>query len=166
MKNLSTFAQSLADEIRAQDWSDAHNRADGARHDRQRDRTKTPMLTPDETETIRVNVMWVAAQALADHDPNFDIHAFAEAAGVDESYRLRKDGTPSGGIAAGIRWARDSETFTPEQLAALLGYDEERPGRVVRRYLREKYPDHPKSQRWMLTAGQARDVLSNVPRAS
>ena len=82
MRKLSTIAQALADEIAAQDWSDAHSRADGARHNRESDRTQAAQLAPDEADTVRVNVMWVVAQALSDHDPHFDVHAFAEAAGV------------------------------------------------------------------------------------
>ncbi len=165
MSKLSTFAQTLADEIRAQDWSDAHSRADGARHDRMLDRTSAPQLSPDETETVHVNVMWVAAQALSIHDPNFDVHAFAEAAGVSDAYRLRKDGTPSRGIPAGLRRVSDDPTYTPVQLAKLLGYtDEARPGKVVRDYLRSRYPRHAKYERWDLNEREAADVLANVPR--
>lgn len=164
MQRLSTLAQALADEIRAQDWSDAHSRADGSRHDRTVDRTTAPQLDPDEAECVRVNVMWVTAQALSDHDPNFDVHAFAEAAGVSADYRLRKDGTPSGGIPAGIR-RTDGNTYTPVQLARLLGYtDEARPGKVVRDYLRAQHPSRVKYQRWLLNEAQAADVLANVPR--
>jgi hypothetical protein len=100
---LSRIAQLFADEIRAQDWSDAHTRADGARHDRTVDRTTDPQLTPDETETVRLNVMWVVGQVLSDEDPNFDVHEFAAAAGVADHWRLNRDGRPSGGIPAGIR---------------------------------------------------------------
>lgn len=167
MRRLSTLAQSLADEIRAQDWSDAHSRADGARHDRHQDRTKAEQLDEDQTENVRVNVMWVVAQALSDHDPNFDVHAFAEAAGVHRDFRLRRDGTLSGGIPAGIRRTPDGATFTPSQLSELLGYlNEDRPGRVVREYLRKQYPDHPKNHKWVLTPAQARDVMRNVPPRS
>lgn len=165
MNTLSTIAQSLADEIRAQDWSDAHSRADGARHSRTADRTQSAQLTEDETETVHVNVMWVVAQALSDHDPNFDVHAFAEAAGVSRRYRLRKDGSASGGISAGVRPRPRGATYTPEQLARLLGYsDEERPGKVVRDYLRSHFPNHVKYDRWELNEAQASAVLANVPR--
>lgn len=163
MRKLSTIAQALADEIAAQDWSDAHSRADGARHNRELDRTQAAQLAPDEADTVRVNVMWVVAQALRDHDPNFDVHAFAESAGVSAAYRLRNDGSPSGGIPAGIR-LRTGETYTPKQLARLLGYTEEsRPGKVVRDYLRAKNPKRTKYQPWVLTEAQAADVLANVP---
>ena len=163
MKKLSTMAQSLADEIAAQDWSDAHSRADGARHNRETDRTQSPQLSVHETDTVRVNAMWVVAQALSDHDPNFDVDVFADAAGVSKSYRLRKDGTPSGAISAGIRW-KTGESYTPKQLARLLGYtNESRPGKVVRDYLRAKNPNRAKYQRWVLDEAQAADVLANVP---
>lgn len=54
-------------------------------------------------------------------------------------------------------------TYTPRELAAELGYaDETRPGRVVRAYLREKYPEH--TGLWVLDEAQADDVRANVPR--
>ena len=163
MKKLSTIAQALADEIAAQDWSDVHSRPDGARHNRETDRTQAPQLSAHETDTVRVNVMWVVAQALSDHDPNLDVHAFAEAAGVSNSYRLRNDGTPSGAISAGIRW-KTGESYTPKQLARLLGYtNESRPGKVVRDYLRAQNPNRTKHQPWVLDEAQAADVLANVP---
>lgn len=56
-------------------------------------------------------------------------------------------------------------TYTPVQLARLLGYiDESRPGLVVRNYLRSKYPEHEKNARWELDEAQAADVVANVPR--
>ena len=56
-------------------------------------------------------------------------------------------------------------TYTPFELARELGYtDEQRPGLVVRNYLRKKYPDHPRYQRWVLDDVQAADVRANVPR--
>jgi hypothetical protein len=56
-------------------------------------------------------------------------------------------------------------TYEPAELARELGYmDECRPGKVVRDYLREKYPDHPKYQRWVLDEAQAADLRANVPR--
>lgn len=56
-------------------------------------------------------------------------------------------------------------TYTPVQLARLLGYtDEARPGKIVRDYLRAKYPEHEKNQRWTLDDDQAADVIANVPR--
>lgn len=58
-------------------------------------------------------------------------------------------------------------TYEPAELARELGYtDEARPGKVVREYLRAKYPDHPKHQRWVLDEEQAADVRANVPRNS
>lgn len=53
----------------------------------------------------------------------------------------------------------------PSELARELGYTyEARQGKVVRDYLRAKYPDHPKYQRWVLDEEQANDVRVNVPR--
>jgi hypothetical protein len=56
-------------------------------------------------------------------------------------------------------------TYEPAELARELGYaNEQRPGKAVRDYLRKKYPDHPKYQRWVLDEVQAADVRRNVPR--
>ncbi len=58
-------------------------------------------------------------------------------------------------------------TYTPRELAAELGYtNESRPGKVVRDYLRLKYPGHTDYERWELDEAQADDVRANVPRAS
>ena len=100
---LSHVAQLLALEIKNQDWSDAHNRSDGARHDRTADRTQTPRLQPDEAATVKMNVVWVVAQALAAAEPGFNARAFAELAEVDPGYLLTRRGTPNGMIEAGIR---------------------------------------------------------------
>lgn len=49
--------------------------------------------------------------------------------------------------------------ITPVELAKELGHEPEaRPGLKVRNYLRSKYPDHPKYQRWVLNKEQADDV--------
>jgi hypothetical protein len=103
MKNLSTIAERLADEIRTQDWSDAHSRADGARHDRALDRKGGEQLTQDESELVRMNVIWVVGQALAEDDPNFSVRTFAEAAGATDKWLYNKDGRPNRGIEAGLR---------------------------------------------------------------
>ncbi|MEW1950965.1 hypothetical protein AB0280_17155 [Pseudarthrobacter sp902506025] len=56
-------------------------------------------------------------------------------------------------------------TYEPAELARELGYtDEQRPGKVVRDYLREKYSDHRKHERWVLDEIQADDLRANVPR--
>ncbi|WAC52166.1 hypothetical protein [Frigoribacterium sp. SL97] len=56
-------------------------------------------------------------------------------------------------------------TYEPAELARELGYlDEDRPGQVVRDYLRKKYPHHPKYQRWVLDEDEAADVRASVPR--
>lgn len=100
---LSRIAQQFADEIALQDWSDAHSRLDRAGHSREVDRTTSAQLTPDETDAVRTNVMWVVAQVLLYNDPNFDPHEFAEAAGVPASIRLTSRGKPSGAIDHGLR---------------------------------------------------------------
>ncbi|WP_125100770.1 hypothetical protein [Leucobacter chromiireducens] len=107
MKKLSTMAQRLADEIKEQDWSDAHSRLDGSRHSRTRDRKGGAQLSDEETDRIRMNVIWVTGQALADDDPNFDIRAFAEAAGASSGMLWRKDGGPNRGLEAGLRRSND-----------------------------------------------------------
>ncbi|MCS6578986.1 MULTISPECIES: hypothetical protein [Curtobacterium] len=56
-------------------------------------------------------------------------------------------------------------TYTPRELAVELGYtNESRPGRAVRVYLRERYPEH--TGLWVLDEAQADDVRANVPRSS
>lgn len=54
--------------------------------------------------------------------------------------------------------------YTPRELAEELGYEESRPGIVIRTYLRKKYPDHPRNAMWILDEAQAADVRLNVPR--
>jgi hypothetical protein len=105
---LSVLAQQFADEIALQDWSDAHSRLDRAGHNRTVDRTNAPQLTPSETDAVRTNVMWVVAQVLLYNDPNFNVHEFAEAAGVPEDIRLTSRGKLSGAIAYGLRWSSGS----------------------------------------------------------
>ncbi|MFD1347530.1 hypothetical protein [Nesterenkonia halotolerans] len=56
-----------------------------------------------ESEHIRTNVMWVAAQVLKHADPNLDLHEFAVACGVPHRITHNKNGAESGGITAGIR---------------------------------------------------------------
>lgn len=103
---LSKLARDFAAEINYHDWVDAPYRADRAGHDRGRDggRRSENYLSPQETESVRMNVMWVVAQVLSHHDPNLDVYRFAEACGVDtrtSSGRLR-----SGAIPAGLRTDR------------------------------------------------------------
>ncbi|WP_404473470.1 hypothetical protein [Microbacterium aerolatum] len=53
----------------------------------------------------------------------------------------------------------DADFITPAELGRELGHnDGDRPGITVRRYLRERYPDHPKHQRWQLSVDEADDV--------
>lgn len=93
---LSRLAREFAAEIANHDWADAPYRADRAGHRRDRD-THAPMqvLTDRETDTVRLNVMWVAAQVLGHTDPNFSPTEFAAACGVY--------GVPDGWIYAGLR---------------------------------------------------------------
>lgn len=100
---LSRLAREFAAEIANHDWSDAPYRLDRAGHSREVDRTQTKALEPRETDLVRTNVMWVAAQVMSYSDPNFDVHAFAAACGVPRSITHTKRGAVSGGITAGIR---------------------------------------------------------------
>lgn len=100
---LSTIAQRMADEIKTQDWSDVHTRADGARHDRAIDRTASDQLDTNATKVVLMNVVWVTGQALAEDDPHFDIRAYAKACGVSDDWLLTRRGAPNRGIEAGIR---------------------------------------------------------------
>jgi hypothetical protein len=99
---LSRLAQQFAAEIRLQDWSDAPYRIDRAGHRREFDTNRGGNVLSDaETEAVRTNVMWVAAQVLGYNDPNFDPFEFAEACGVNTYTR---SGRPrSGHITAGLR---------------------------------------------------------------
>ncbi|MET8278372.1 hypothetical protein [Micromonospora sp. NPDC005174] len=104
---LSRLAQQFADEIRQHDWSDAPYRADRAGHNRADDARNyphLPQLAPRETDTVRMNVMWVAAQVLGYNDPNMDVYEFAEACGVDTR-------TPSGHPRSGVITAGLRKTF-------------------------------------------------------
>lgn len=96
---LSRLAQQFADEIRNHDWSDAPFRRDRAGHQRAHDtKVGTEVLTEQQTDSVRMNVMWVAAQVLGYNDPNFDVHEFADACGVRAYNRHgHKDGTIDGG---------------------------------------------------------------------
>jgi hypothetical protein len=99
---LSKLAQQFAAEIRQQDWSDSPYRADRAGHSREHDTNRgSATLTVDQTDTVRMNVMWVTAQVLGYNDPNFDVYEYAEACGVDT--RTRSGRPHDGGILAGLR---------------------------------------------------------------
>lgn len=106
---LSRTAQLIAREINAQDWSDAHTRLDGSRHDRRADRTTSDQLEPGLEEHVRLNVVWVVAQALSAEDPNFNVREFARASGVPKDFLLTRRGTPNGMIEAGLRFNSDIE---------------------------------------------------------
>ncbi|MFF4491186.1 hypothetical protein ACFY0F_32775 [Streptomyces sp. NPDC001544] len=100
---LSKLAQQFADEISLQDWSDAHIRLDRAGHDRASD-TKShpndPVLSAEQAQKVKINVMWVTAQVLGYNDPNFDVYEFAEACGINV---LTSRGAKNGMIDAGLR---------------------------------------------------------------
>lgn len=100
---LSRIAQEHAQEIANHDWSDAPYRADRAGHDRSIDNQGTRQLSDGETDTLKMNVMWVTAQVIMHSDPNFDIHEFAEACGLPRRWTHNRDGRPSGALLAGIR---------------------------------------------------------------
>ena len=99
---LSRLAQQFADEIRQQDWSDSPYRADRAGHSRAYDTKSQYVLGPAETDRVRMNVMWVAAQVLGYNDPNFSEFEFAEACGVDT--RTPSGRPQSGAVPAGLRF--------------------------------------------------------------
>lgn len=97
---LSRLAREFAAEIANHDWSDAPYRADRAGHNRSTDNRGTDILTPLETDVVRMNVMWVTAQVLGHADPNFDEYEFAQACGVNT---LTRTGRQDGSISAGLR---------------------------------------------------------------
>ncbi|MFD3523857.1 hypothetical protein [Streptomyces sp. NPDC058653] len=97
---LSRIAREHAAEIANHDWSDAPFRADRAGHDRRIDGHRGDVLAESETDTVRMNVMWVTAQVLGYRDPNFDVYEFAEACGVNINTR---SGRLNGSIEAGVR---------------------------------------------------------------
>ena len=98
---LSRLAAEFAAEIKNHDWSDAPWRLDRAGHDRSTDSNRGQhAFGPDETASIRTNVMWVVAQVLGHADPQFDPYEFAEACGVRT--RTRR-GELDGYITAGLR---------------------------------------------------------------
>ncbi|MFE0087695.1 hypothetical protein [Streptomyces sp. NPDC058991] len=120
---LSKIARDFAREINNHDWSDAPYRRDRAGHSRAGDTNRGDrVLTEKETDAVRTNVMWVAAQVLGYNDPNFDVYEFAEACGVDARTRM---GDRDGSIRAGVReqygrymrpgsWEFDPEFITTE----------------------------------------------------
>jgi len=56
-------------------------------------------------------------------------------------------------------------SVTPAELAVELGHDDGgRPGWRVRRFLRERYPDHPSHERWQLTPEQVDEVRAHFGR--
>ncbi len=95
---LSRLAQQFADEIAQHDWSDAPFRTDRAGHQREFDKNRlVEQLPQQQTESLRMNVIWVTGQVLAYNDPNFDIVEYASACG--------DKGTHPGWLEAGLRGA-------------------------------------------------------------
>lgn len=110
---LSRLATEFAAEIAHHDWSDAPWRLDRAGHQRHTDTNRREqVLTDNETDRVRTNVMWVTAQVLKHLDPNLDLHEYATACGVPNSITHRKDGSKSGAIEAGIRF-NDGAAYPP-----------------------------------------------------
>lgn len=110
---LSRLATEFAAEIANHDWSDAPWRLDRAGHKRHIDtHTTSQVLTAEEADSVRTNVMWVTAQVLKHLDPNLDLHEYATACGVPSSITHRKDGSKSGTIDAGIRF-NDGLAYPP-----------------------------------------------------
>jgi len=71
------------------------------------------VLSKDETDSIRTNVMWVAARVLGYNDPNLDVFEFAEACGVDT--RTPSGYPRSGHITAGLRGGSYGRYCKPER---------------------------------------------------
>jgi hypothetical protein len=113
---LSRLAREFAAEIKNHDWSDAPYRRDRAGHRREHDHgwEDKPHLSEFETECVRTNVMWVAAQVLNYSDPNLDVYEFAEACGINT---MTANGRRrSGHIGHGLRYNRgllDDELAAP-----------------------------------------------------
>ncbi|MFB9924885.1 hypothetical protein ACFORO_25955 [Amycolatopsis halotolerans] len=108
---LSRRAQEFAAEIKQHDWSDAPYRADRAGHQRETDSNigGAPQLLQGQTDTVRMNVMWVVAQVLGYQEGEaFNLYEFAEACGVNTRTR---SGNLDGSIRAGLRF------HTPGQYA-------------------------------------------------
>lgn len=106
---LSRLAQEFAAEIKQHDWSDAPWRIDRAGHDRAGDtksRSTDKVLTVEETDRVRWNVVLVTAQVLRYSDPNLDLAEFAIACGLPQGL-TGTIGRPNGGLKAGIRMSND-----------------------------------------------------------
>lgn len=102
---LSRLAAEFAAEIKQQDWSDAPFRPDRAGHQRWMDGNNPAIrqLESDETDILKLNIMWNTAQVLAHRDPNFDVYEYAEACGIANRHIYTSSGRKSGGITGGLR---------------------------------------------------------------
>ncbi|WP_064066969.1 hypothetical protein [Prescottella equi] len=114
--SLSREALEFAAEIRNHDWSDAPYRIDRAGHRRENDtqpRLTETVLSAEETERVRLNVVWVVAQVLMHQDPNLDVEKFAEASGVSGRLLRNHNGQYSGTLREGIRREADGSISEP-----------------------------------------------------
>jgi len=103
---LSRIAREMTAEIASHDWSDAPYRLDRAGHQRRTDNKRGDLvLEPDQVDAVRINVAWVTCQVLKHADPNLDEHEYLAACGVPHSVTHRTDGSPSGFVTYGLRWA-------------------------------------------------------------
>lgn len=135
---LNRLAREFAAEINYHDWSDAPFRLDRAGHQRDHDghRASPQQLTGSETDNVRTNVMWVAAQVLGHLDPNFDVFEFAEWCGVDT--RTSAGRPRSGHIPAGLRM--NPETGAVDRPGDPQVWDEE-PATTVEPAAADRRPD-------------------------
>jgi hypothetical protein len=112
---LSGRARNMAAEIKNHDWSDAHTRLDraGHHHDQDSPSKRQAQLSEDETDRVRMNVVWVTAQVLVFEDPTLKIAEYAEACGVPEDFLRNRDGSISGMLSAGLRGQQTKGGFIP-----------------------------------------------------
>ncbi|MFE5790425.1 hypothetical protein [Rhodococcus erythropolis] len=118
---LSRLAREFSAEIKQHDWSDAPWRIDRAGHTRAGDsksRSTDKVLTTEETDRLRWNVVLVTAQVLMHSDPNLDLTEFAIACGLPP--RLTGEiSRPNGSLKAGIRMSNDE----PQKIARPGSWD-------------------------------------------
>lgn len=120
---LSRIAAQFAAEIKQHDWSDAPYRIDRAGHDHQVDGQHggTKQLALDETSNVKTNAAWVSAQVLAYNDPNFDVHEFFEACGLDPN---NSDGRRGAWVRYGLRWDEMEDGSRRFQIPGTHQYEE------------------------------------------
>ena len=109
---LTRLEREFAAEIRSHDFSDAPYRLDRAGHQRTAEslsKRAQKELSPGESDYVRTNVMWLAAQVLKHENPGLDLHEFAAACGIPRSITHRTNGKQSDVIRYGLRW-KDPQT--------------------------------------------------------